>query len=200
MLFVFCRQRGEDVVQGRVLTDYLKANVLSWSELCLIAQSMSRGLAYLHEDVPGHKDGHKPAIAHRYIYHTQVQTGTHITHKCTHHTQVYKHRCCPAGDEVSLSVFSRDFKSKNVLLKSNLTACIADFGLALRGRGITSCPISAHVMSPVARQQVGTRRYMAPEVLEGAINFQRDSFLRIDMYALGLVLVGARLSLQSCRW
>lgn len=36
--------------------------------------------------------------------------------------------------------------------------------------------------------QVGTRRYMAPEVLEGAINFQRDSFLRIDMYAVGLVL------------
>lgn len=29
---------------------------------------------------------------------------------------------------------------------------------------------------------------MAPEVLEGAINFQRDSFLRIDMYAFGLVL------------
>lgn len=36
--------------------------------------------------------------------------------------------------------------------------------------------------------KVGTRRYMAPEVLEGAINFQRDSFLRIDMYAVGLVL------------
>ena len=36
--------------------------------------------------------------------------------------------------------------------------------------------------------QVGTRRYMAPEVLEGAINFQRDAFLRIDMYACGLVL------------
>lgn len=29
---------------------------------------------------------------------------------------------------------------------------------------------------------------MAPEVLEGAINFHRDAFLRIDMYALGLVL------------
>lgn len=36
--------------------------------------------------------------------------------------------------------------------------------------------------------QVGTRRYMAPEVLEGAINFTRDAFLRIDMYACGLVL------------
>ena len=29
--------------------------------------------------------------------------------------------------------------------------------------------------------KVGTRRYMAPEVLEGAINFSRDAFLRIDM-------------------
>ncbi len=29
---------------------------------------------------------------------------------------------------------------------------------------------------------------MAPELLEGAIDFRRDSFLRIDMYAAGLVL------------
>uniref|UniRef100_A0A669BZV0 Serine/threonine-protein kinase receptor n=1 Tax=Oreochromis niloticus TaxID=8128 RepID=A0A669BZV0_ORENI len=116
------------------LTDHLKANVLSWSELCRIAQSMSRGLAYLHEDI----SAYKPAIAHR------------------------------------------DFKSKNVLLKSDLTACIADFGLALRFEAGKS-PGDAH-------GQVGTRRYMAPEVLEGAINFQRDAFLRIDMYAVGLVL------------
>jgi len=36
--------------------------------------------------------------------------------------------------------------------------------------------------------QVGTSRYMAPEVLEGAINFQRESFLRIDIYALALIM------------
>ena len=29
---------------------------------------------------------------------------------------------------------------------------------------------------------------MAPEVLEGAISFTRESFLRIDMYAFALVL------------
>ncbi|XP_067371769.1 activin receptor type-2A isoform X2 [Channa argus] len=120
------------------LMDYLKASVLSWTELCVIAQSMSRGLAYLHEDIPGNMNGQKPAVAHR------------------------------------------DFKSKNVLLKSDLTACIADFGLALRFEAGKS-PGDTH-------GQVGTRRYMAPEVLEGAINFQRDAFLRIDMYAVGLVL------------
>ncbi len=36
--------------------------------------------------------------------------------------------------------------------------------------------------------QVGTRRYMAPELLGGAIDYHRDQFLQIDMYACGLVL------------
>ncbi|XP_046879745.1 activin receptor type-2B-like isoform X1 [Hypomesus transpacificus] len=121
------------------LTDYLKGNVLSWPELCHIAETMACGLAYLHEDVPHCKgEGPKPAIAHR------------------------------------------DFKSKNVMLRTDLSAIIGDFGLAVRFEP-GKPPGDTH-------GQVGTRRYMAPEVLEGAINFQRDAFLRIDMYALGLVL------------
>lgn len=32
---------------------------------------------------------------------------------------------------IKLSIAHRDFKSKNVLIKSDLTACIGDFGLAL---------------------------------------------------------------------
>lgn len=48
------------------LSDFLKGNVISWTELCHIAESMARGLAYLHEDIPRHKgEGPKPAIAHR---------------------------------------------------------------------------------------------------------------------------------------
>ncbi|XP_063974478.1 activin receptor type-2A [Diachasmimorpha longicaudata] len=121
------------------LCDYLKANVVSWSEMCRISESMARGLMHLHEEIPANKaDGYKPAVAHR------------------------------------------DFKSKNVLLKANMSACIADFGLALIFHPGKPCGDT--------HGQVGTRRYMAPEVLEGAINFTRDSFLRIDMYACGLVL------------
>ena len=121
------------------LYDYLKGNLVSWQELLVITESLSRGLAFLHEDLPATKvAGHKAAVAHR------------------------------------------DFKSKNVLIKNDLTACIADFGLALRFEPGKS-PGDTH-------GQVGTRRYMAPEVLEGAISFNRDAFLRIDMYACGLVL------------
>ncbi|XP_030347700.1 activin receptor type-2B isoform X2 [Strigops habroptila] len=186
------------------LTDYLKGNIISWNELCHVAETMARGLSYLHEDVPWCKgEGHKPAIAHR------------------------------------------DFKSKNVLLKNDLTAVLADFGLAVRfepgkppgdTHGQVIVLFNNHILKSWACQsslqvgevcidlvlseicifhkslcsdinsrscfdlsgesaqilltamQVGTRRYMAPEVLEGAINFQRDAFLRIDMYAMGLVL------------
>ena len=35
-------------------------------------------------------------------------------------------------EDVSFLLCFRDIKSKNVLLKTNLTACIADFGLALK--------------------------------------------------------------------
>ncbi len=72
------------------LHDYLKGNLITWSELMKIAEGLARGLSFLHEDIPATAGaGHKPAVAHR------------------------------------------DFKSKNVLLKTDLTACIADFGLAL---------------------------------------------------------------------
>ncbi|XP_046553217.1 LOW QUALITY PROTEIN: activin receptor type-2B-like [Haliotis rubra] len=121
------------------LCDCLKGRVLTWSDLCKIAEGMARGLAYLHDEIPTNKGNDaKPAIAHR------------------------------------------DFKSKNVLLKNDLTACIADFGLALKFEPGKN-PGETHGL-------VGTRRYMAPEILEGAICFNRDAFLRIDMYACGLVL------------
>uniref|UniRef100_A0A8D9EN31 receptor protein serine/threonine kinase n=1 Tax=Cacopsylla melanoneura TaxID=428564 RepID=A0A8D9EN31_9HEMI len=84
------------------------------------------------------------------------------------------------ADSYKPAVAHRDFKSNNVLLKTDLTAAIADFGLALIFEPNKPCGDT--------HGQVGTRRYMAPEVLEGAINFSRDAFLRIDMYACALVL------------
>lgn len=149
LAFIGAEKRGENLQaeywlitsfhEKGSLCDYLKANLVSWTELCHIAETMAKGLMHLHEEMsPTKTDAYKPALAHR------------------------------------------DFKSKNVLLKTDLTACVADFGLALIFHPGQS-PGDTH-------GQVGTRRYMAPEVLEGAINFQHDAFLRIDMYACGLVL------------
>ena len=79
------------------------------------------------------------------------------------------------------TIAHRDLKSKNIIVKSNGTCCIADFGLALalKDGKLNTCDI---------KSQVGNRRYMSPELLEGAITFTKDTLLRIDVYACSLVL------------
>jgi len=89
------------------------------------------------------------------------------------------------GEDLSASppkpiIAHRDFKSRNVLVTDKLTCCISDFGSA--------CAFPKDYKKDEARAQVGTKRYMAPEVLQGAVAFQAEAFLCIDVYALALVL------------
>lgn len=82
--------------------------------------------------------------------------------------------------ELKPSVVHRDFKSKNVMLKSDLSACIGDFGFAVK------CA-NGRIENEEKQTQVGTRRYMSPEVLEGATEFSGFAFQQIDVYAASLV-------------
>ncbi|KAM3181667.1 hypothetical protein ACTXT7_013927, partial [Hymenolepis weldensis] len=180
--------------------DYIHSSELSWGQMLWIAMGMARGLSYLHTELP-----------------------------------------CTATQYPKPSIAHRDFKSRNVLLKADLTPCISDLGLATRletGRGFGDAHLQvsklyALLLSTVEEERikncstclyssscinnttthdftkdqypiliefelykrvksrpykVGTARYMAPEVLDGAIQFTRDAFLRIDVYALGLVI------------
>lgn len=84
---------------------------------------MSCGLAYLHEDVPRLKaDRHKPAIAHRFPTPEPPDLQQNLEQTLQEELRV--------PDEL-VFVF-RDFKSKNIILRSDLTAILADFGLAVR--------------------------------------------------------------------
>lgn len=79
------------------------------------------------------------------------------------------------------SIAHRDLKSKNILVKRSGSCCISDLGLAVK---LEPGELGTHAEYQC---QVGTARYMSPEVLSGAISFNREAFLRIDMYALGLI-------------
>ena len=71
---------------------------------------------------------------------------------------------------------------RNILIKNDGTAAIADFGLAVR----YSSDTGSLDISPNTR--VGTRRYMAPEILSNNINTNCfESFKAADIYCLGLV-------------
>ena len=88
----------------------------------------------------------------------------------------------------------RDIKSANVLVKGDLTCCIADLGMVVVGgeeEGVgkgESSPVSS------SSSVQGTRRYMSPEVLAATplSNMSADClahfYTRSDVYSMGLVL------------
>ncbi|VDM63309.1 unnamed protein product [Angiostrongylus costaricensis] len=79
------------------------------------------------------------------------------------------------------AIAHRDIKSKNILVKSDLTCAIADFGLAVRYEsGQISLPNS---------NKCGTVRYLPPEILDERIESNKFEFYRAaDMYAVGLLI------------
>ncbi|XP_028265346.1 serine/threonine-protein kinase receptor R3 isoform X2 [Parambassis ranga] len=80
------------------------------------------------------------------------------------------------------AIAHRDLKSRNILVKRNGQCCIADLGLAV----IHSQ--SNDYLDVGNNPRVGTKRYMAPEVLDETIRVDVfESYKQTDIWALGLV-------------
>jgi serine/threonine protein kinase len=79
-----------------------------------------------------------------------------------------------------MMIVHRDIKSANILIcKNELNLYLADFGVAI------ALP---QILTEKDFVQIGTMRYMAPELLEGVIAHTREALCSVDMYALALVM------------
>lgn len=86
------------------------------------------------------------------------------------------------------AIVHRDINSRNILVRRDGTCCIGDFGFAMKVCGASIVRDGNQDNSNIT--DVGTVRYMAPEVLDGAVNL-RDcecALKQVDIYSLGLVL------------
>ncbi|MEJ1278161.1 hypothetical protein NN561_009080 [Cricetulus griseus] len=80
------------------------------------------------------------------------------------------------------AIAHRDIKSKNILVKKCDTCAIADLGLAVKHDSIMN------TIDIPQNPKVGTKRYMAPEMLDDTMNVSIfESFKRADIYSVGLV-------------
>ncbi|XP_064409436.1 activin receptor type-1 isoform X2 [Latimeria chalumnae] len=92
------------------------------------------------------------------------------------HTEIF-------GTEGKPAIAHRDLKSKNILVKKNSQCCIADLGLAVIHSQTNN------QLDVGNNPKVGTKRYMAPEVLDESIQIDCfDAYKRVDIWAFGLVL------------
>lgn len=97
-----------------------------------------------------------------------------ITHL---HTEIF-------GMNAKPPIAHRDIKSKNILVKQDYTCAIADLGLA-----VIHHKEQNQVDIDIKNNRVGTKRYMAPEVLDETMDTTWfDSYKKVDVYAFGLVL------------
>ncbi|XP_014204565.1 bone morphogenetic protein receptor type-1B isoform X2 [Copidosoma floridanum] len=137
----------------------------SWTQMLLITDYHERGS--LHDYLQ------TTVLDHPSLLAICLSIASGIVHL---HTEIFGTRGKPA-------IAHRDIKSKNILVKKNGECAIADFGLAVRYLSETG------EIDIAPNPRVGTRRYMAPEVLDETLNASSfDAFKMADMYSVGLVL------------
>ena len=148
-------------IEIHMLTRYVHKNVIALvgfstdgPELCLIFEYMANG-----------------ALSHR----LDCRNSTPPLQWQTRLTISYDIACGLnfLHTEYRLPVIHRDVKSSNVLLTSNFTAKLSDFGLAV---------IGAEAEESVTSTAVGTRPYMPPEA------FQKIVTTKLDVYGFGVIM------------
>lgn len=150
-----------DCILGYLASDMTSRN--SCTQLWLITQYQERGSLY---DYLQFTELSRDAML--LLCHSAASGLVHL------HTEIM-------GSEGKLAIAHRDIKSKNILVKNNGTCCIGDLGLAV-------IHDAGHI-DVGANHKVGTKRYMAPELLEDTLNPDGfEAFKCVDMYAFGLVL------------
>jgi len=108
---------------------------------------------------------------------TMIRLAVSIASGLAHlHTEIF-------GTKGKQAIAHRDIKSRNILVKRDLTAAIADFGLAVRYTAEND------QLDIAPNTRVGTRRYMAPEILDNTLGKTSfEAFKAADVYSFGLVL------------
>ncbi|KAF1742633.1 hypothetical protein MXB_1985 [Myxobolus squamalis] len=76
---------------------------------------------------------------------------------------------CIFDPRIKPRIAHRDLKSSNILIGADLQCCIGDLGLAICDIGWSNASLTS-CLTRKSNIQVGTKRYMAPELLSLTFN------------------------------
>ncbi|KAI4886556.1 hypothetical protein NFI96_027109 [Prochilodus magdalenae] len=158
------------------LYDYLQLSTLDAPSCLRMALSIASGLAHLHVEIFGTQG--KPAIAHRDLKSKNIL--------------VNKNGQCCIADLVAGAVFllwvETSCMSQQAVLFNSVSE--AQFEVENTHAGLAVMHYQdTNELDVGNNPKVGTKRYMAPEVLDDSIQVDCfESYKRVDIWAFGLVL------------
>ncbi|GFO20829.1 receptor protein serine/threonine kinase [Plakobranchus ocellatus] len=161
------------------LYDYLQSSDIDVEDMLILAHSAAAGLSHLHEEIlEGGGRRVKPSIAHRDIKSKNILVKDNG-------------QCCigDLGHAIRNDKLDEaEVKTKPSTKSASKLWCFKESDTADSNDSLPSDTESKTAPEPV-KLLVGTKRYMAPEVLNGDLNPAFfESFKRVDVYAFGLVL------------
>ncbi|CAF1162366.1 unnamed protein product [Adineta steineri] len=103
----------------------------------------------------------------------QISSGVEYLHQDFRYRNNDPYTCRPP-------IAHRDLKTDNILYINNEKLVICDFAMSIK--------LDQTQNFPNEQQQIGTPRYMSPEILAGTIGSDPTALLQCDVYALGIIL------------
>jgi len=136
----------------------------TWTQLWLITKYMELGSLFDYLS--------KITVSERVAVEMCLQMATGLAHL---HLEII-------GTQGKPAIAHRDLKSKNILVRQDGVCAVADLGLAVRYFS------DGNYIDVPSNTRVGTKRYLAPEVLDNSIHREDfELYKQGDIYALGLV-------------
>uniref|UniRef100_A0A6G1SHG0 receptor protein serine/threonine kinase n=1 Tax=Aceria tosichella TaxID=561515 RepID=A0A6G1SHG0_9ACAR len=161
------------------LRHYIMMHTLNWSQMIRLARGIAAGLLYLHEHENWIESVTEDRATEGFVSSTHGAIKTIYFKSASHGT-------LKVAPPYHLTIVHRHLSSLNIVLRSDLTPCIWNFGAAHVYHPFQPINYVNYIDKPLNDLHQNSV-YSAPEVLTKSSVYTLAAMKGVDMYAMGII-------------